>query len=137
MKIKTVNVHLLRVPLKVVTWTAQEKFSDVSCLIVEIETDNELRGVGQVAGPNLNLVRHYVQQFSEIIKGMDARSSTVIWEKLFSLTSPRPYGVDAKDGLPPPLPRADRLQITAAIGGIKMLCGTSKVRQQTCQFSDC
>ena len=55
MKIKTVNVHLLRVPLKVVTWTAQEKFSDVSCLIVEIETDNELRGVGQVAGPNLNL----------------------------------------------------------------------------------
>ena len=33
-------------------------------------------------------------------------------KKLFSLTSPRPYGADAKDG-PPPLSRADRLQITA------------------------
>ena len=118
MKIKNVNAHLIRVPLKVKIWTAQESISDVSCLLVEIETDNELRGVGQVAGPNLNLVRDYVQQFSKIIKGMDARSSTVIWEKLFSLTSPRPYGVDAKDGLPPPLSRADRLQITAAIGGI-------------------
>lgn len=118
MKIRTVNVHLIRVPLKAKIWTAQEAISDVSCLLVEIETDNELQGVGQVAGPNLSLVRDYVQQFGSIIKGMDARSSTVIWEKLFSLTSPRPYGVDAKDGLPPPLSRADRLQITAAIGGI-------------------
>ena len=55
---------------------------------------------------------------------MDARSST-FWEKLFSLTSPRPYGADAKDGLSPPL-RADRLQITAAIEASIMRCGTSK-----------
>ena len=64
-----------------------------------------IQGVGQVAGPNLTLVRDYVKQFGDIIKGMDARSSTFIWEKLFSLTlwlSPRPYGADAKDGLPPP-----------------------------------
>ena len=73
------------------------------CLLVEIETDDGIQGVGQVAGPNLTLVRDYVKQFGDIIKGMDARSSTVIWEKLFSLTSPRPYGADAKDGLPPPL----------------------------------
>ena len=103
MIIKTVNVHLIRVPLRVKTWTAQESFSDISSLLVEIETDNGLQGVGQVAGPKLPLVRDYIKQFSEIIKGMDARSSTVIWEKLFSLTSPRPYGADANDGLPPPL----------------------------------
>ena len=118
MKIKTVDVHHITVPLPVETWTAQESFSDVSCLLVEIETDDGIQGVGQVAGPNLTLVRDYVKQFGDIIKGMDARSSTFIWEKLFSLTSPRPYGADAKDGLPPPLPRTDRLQITAAIGGI-------------------
>ena len=83
MKIKTVKVHLLKVPLTVETWTAQESFSDVSCLLVEIETDNALQGVGQVVGPNLNLVRDYVQQFGKIIAGMDARSSTVIWENYF------------------------------------------------------
>ena len=118
MKIKTVDVHHITVPLPVETWTAQESFSDVSCLLVEIVTNNGLQGVGQVTGPNLKLVNDYVQQFGDIIKGMDARSSTVIWDKLFSLTSPRPYGAEAKDSLPPPLSRADRLQITAAIGGI-------------------
>ena len=118
MKIKTVNVHHITVPLPVETWTAQESFSDVSCLLVEIVTNNGLQGVGQVTGPNLKLVNDYVQKFGDIIKGMDARSSTVIWDKLFSLTSPRPYGAEAKDSLPPPLSRADRLQITAAIGGI-------------------
>ena len=118
MKIKTVDVHHIAVPLPVETWTAQESFSDVSCLLVEIVTSNGLQGVGQVTGPNLKLVNDYVQRFGDIIKGMDARSSTVIWDKLFALTSPRPYGAEAKDSLPPPLSRADRPQITAAIGGI-------------------
>ena len=118
MKIKTIGAHLISVPLKVKTWTAQESFSEMSCLLIEINTDSGLQGVGQVTGPNLSKVLDYVQQFGAIIKGMDARSSTVIWDKLFSLTSPRPYGANAKDGLPPPLSRTDRLQITAAIGGI-------------------
>ncbi len=118
MKIKTVKIHFINVPLTVETWTAQESFSSASCLLVEIETDNGIRGIGQIVGQNLILVRNYVQQFGDIIKGMDARSSTVIWEKLFSLTSPRPYGVLSNNGLPPPLSRADRPQITAAIAGI-------------------
>ena len=118
MKIETTEAHLISVPLKVKTWTAQESFSEMSCLLIEINTDSGLQGVGQVTGPNLSKVLDYVQQFGAIIKNMDARSSTVIWDKLFSLTSPRPYGANAKDGLPPPLSRTDRLQITAAIGGI-------------------
>jgi len=118
MKIETTEAHLISVPLKVKTWTAQESFSEMSCLLIEINTDSGLQGVGQVTGPNLSQVLDYVQEFGAIIKGMDARSSTVIWDKLFSLTSPRPYGANAKDGLPPPLSRTDRLQITAAIGGI-------------------
>lgn len=118
MKIETTEAHLISVPLKVKTWTAQESFSEMSCLLIEINTDSGLQGVGQVTGPNLSKVLDYVQQFGAIIKGMDARSSTMIWDKLFSLTSPRPYGANAKDGLPPPLSRTDRLQITAAIGGI-------------------
>lgn len=118
MKIETTEAHLISVPLKVKTWTAQESFSEMSCLLIEINTDSGLQGVGQVTGPNLSKVLDYVQEFGAIIKGMDARSSTMIWDKLFSLTSPRPYGANAKDGLPPPLSRTDRLQITAAIGGI-------------------
>ena len=43
---------------------------------------------------------------------------TEIWSRLFSLTSPRPGGLGGWDGLPPPLPRNQRPQIMAAIGGI-------------------
>jgi D-galactarolactone cycloisomerase len=41
-----------------------------------------------------------------------------VWEKLFALTSPRPGGIEGRDGLPPPLPRGERPQATAAIAGI-------------------
>ena len=41
-----------------------------------------------------------------------------MWEKLFALTSPRPGGIEGKDGLPPPVPRAARAQVMAAIAGI-------------------
>lgn len=67
MKIKTIGAHLISVPLKVKTWTAQESFSEVSCLLIEINTDSGLQGVGQVTGPNLSKVRDYVRQFGDIV----------------------------------------------------------------------
>jgi L-alanine-DL-glutamate epimerase-like enolase superfamily enzyme len=49
---------------------------------------------------------------------MNALGHVDVWEKLFALTSPRPGGIAPTDGLPPPLPRGQRPQIMAAIGGI-------------------
>jgi D-galactarolactone cycloisomerase len=49
---------------------------------------------------------------------MDALGHLEVWERLFALTSPRPGGIGARDGLPAPLPRDQRPQIMAAIGGI-------------------
>ncbi len=49
---------------------------------------------------------------------MDALAHLEIWEKLFALTRPRAGGILGSDGLPPPLPRAARPQIMAAIAGI-------------------
>ena len=49
---------------------------------------------------------------------MDALAHLDVWEKLFALTSPRPGWMKGQDGLPPPLPRGQRPQIMAAIGGI-------------------
>ena len=58
------------------------------------------------------------QRFGEIIRGMDALAHVAVWDRLFSLTCPRPGGIAGADGLPPPLPRGERPQIMAAIGGI-------------------
>jgi D-galactarolactone cycloisomerase len=49
---------------------------------------------------------------------MEATANVAVWEKLFSLTTPRPGGMGSRDGLPPPLPRSARPQIMAAIAGI-------------------
>ena len=49
---------------------------------------------------------------------MNPLGHIAVWEKLFALTSPRPGGIAPTDGLPPPLPRGQRAQIMAAIGGI-------------------
>jgi D-galactarolactone cycloisomerase len=56
--------------------------------------------------------------FARIVEGMDPLGHLKIWNRLMSLTSPRPGGVGGWDGLPPPLPRHHRAQIMAAIGGI-------------------
>ena len=68
MKIQKVQAHVICVPLKVETWTAQESHSDVSCLLVEIQTDEGIQGYGQATGPKLEVIRDYVHQFGDIIK---------------------------------------------------------------------
>src|SRR5260370_35476953 len=59
----------------------------------------------------------WVERFGEIIRGLDALAHVAVWDRLFSLTCPRPGGIAGADGLPPPLPRGERPQITAATGG--------------------
>jgi D-galactarolactone cycloisomerase len=54
----------------------------------------------------------WIERLSETIIGMDARAPVAVWEKLFSLTSPRAEGGG--------LPRGARPQIMSAIGGIDM-----------------
>jgi L-alanine-DL-glutamate epimerase-like enolase superfamily enzyme len=49
---------------------------------------------------------------------VDPLGHAEVWQKLFSLTSPRPGGLGGWDGLPAPLPRNQRPQIMGAIGGI-------------------
>jgi D-galactarolactone cycloisomerase len=64
-----------------------------------------------------------VARFGEFIAGMDALATTVVWEKLFALTSPRPGAIaDGPDGgrpdIPAPISRPDRTVVMAAIAGI-------------------
>jgi D-galactarolactone cycloisomerase len=61
------------------------------------------------------LICRWVERFAEVIAGMDALAHVAVWEKLFALTSPRPGAIM---GPLAPLPRGDRPQVMAAIGGI-------------------
>ena len=117
-KIKEVRAHALTHRLGRRIWTAHEPHDSVSMILVEVRTDDGLTGLGQIHGSPMKAICEWVERFGQIIRGMDAIANIEVWEKLFALTSPRPGGHEGGDGLPPPLPRGQRPQIMAAIGGI-------------------
>jgi D-galactarolactone cycloisomerase len=117
-RIVAVKTHPVSIALGHALWTAHEKLTTSSLILTEVRTDDGLVGYGLIHGSPLPVICEWVARFSGIISGMDALAHVAVWEKLFALTSPRPGGVGARDGLPPPLPRGERPQIMAAIAGI-------------------
>ena len=118
MKITSIKTHAASIPLPVPRLTAHEPLGAATVILVEVQTDAGLVGCGQIHGGPIKDICEWVARFAEIVRGMDALGHLEVWEKLFALTRPRPGGMFGTDGLPPPLPRAARPQIMAAIGGI-------------------
>ena len=118
MKITAVKAHPISIPRPQPSWTAHEITTEATLILVEVRTDAGVVGYGEIQSDPQPLICRLVEQFGGIIHGMDALAHVDVWEKLFALTSPRPGGIGGKDGLPPPLPRGQRPQIMAAIGGI-------------------
>jgi D-galactarolactone cycloisomerase len=118
MKITEIIAHPLSTPLQQPRWTAHESMSHAQMILVEVRTDQGIVGYGEIAGGPQTVIVDLVNKFAPVIQGMDPLGHTVIWEKLFSLTCPRPGGIGGWDGMPAPLPRNHRPQIMAAIGGI-------------------
>jgi D-galactarolactone cycloisomerase len=116
--IADIKTHPLSIPLKQTLWTAHEELKDSSVILVEVRTDDGVTGVGQIHGSPQKAICEWVARLAAVARGMDATANVAVWEKLFSLTSPRPQGMGGRDGLPPPLPRSSRPQVMAAIGGI-------------------
>jgi D-galactarolactone cycloisomerase len=117
-RIASVKAYAVSAKLKHTLWTAHEELHSSSVVLVEIKTDDGLTGIGQIHGSPLKDICKYVELLGEVARGMDATAQVAVWEKLFSLTSPRATGMGGRDGLPQPMSRGDRPQIMAAIGGI-------------------
>ncbi len=116
--IASVKAYAVSAKLKHTLWTAHEELHSSSVVLVEVKTDDGLTGVGQIHGSPMKLICEYVEKLGEVARGMDALAHVAVWEKLFSLTSPRATGMGGRDGLPQPMSRNDRPQIMAAMGGI-------------------
>src|SRR5919109_2067334 len=118
LKITAVKAHPLSVPRSQPSWTAHEVTTEAALILVEVQTDAGVVGYGEVQSGPLAAVLRCIEQFGEIIRGMEALAHLEVWEKLFALTSPRPGGIGGRDGLPPPPPPGQRPQIIGAIGGV-------------------
>ena len=118
MKITEIITHPIKMDLPQASWTAHEISGAATLILFEVRTDEGLVGYGEVQGGPQKTICDLAATFSDCIKGMDPLGHVEIWERLFSTTSPRPGGLGGWDGLPAPLPRAQRPQAMAAIGGI-------------------
>jgi L-alanine-DL-glutamate epimerase-like enolase superfamily enzyme len=118
MKITEVITHPIKVAIEIPSWTAHEISRDASMILFEVRTDEGLVGYGEVQGGPQKTICDLAAKFAECIIGMDPMGHVDIWERLFSSLSPRPGGLGDWDGLPSPLPRSQRPQAMAAIGGI-------------------
>ena len=113
--IADVKTHPISIPLAHTLWTAHEELKDSSVILVEVRTDDGIVGVGPIHGSPQKAICDWVARLAEVIRGMDATATVAAWEKMFSLTSPRPGGMGGRDGLPAPLSRSARPQIMAAM----------------------
>ncbi|MGY9014358.1 MAG: mandelate racemase/muconate lactonizing enzyme family protein [Rhodospirillales bacterium] len=118
MKITEVRTHPMKVELNQPSWTAHEIGRNATLTLFEVRTDEGLVGYGEVQGGPQQTICDLAAKFNDCIKGMDPMGHVEIWERLFSTLSPRPGGLGGWDGLPSPLPRGQRPQAMAAIGGI-------------------
>jgi D-galactarolactone cycloisomerase len=117
-RIASVATHMISVPRPQPVWTAHEEIKAWNVILTKVHTDDGLVGYGEIHGASMARICEWVGRFGEIAKGMDALANVAVWEKLFALTSPRPGGIEGRDGLPPPIPRGERPQAMAAIAGI-------------------
>jgi len=118
MKITTVRAHPLAITLEQALWTAHEALKDSSMVLVEVQTDEGLTGFGEIKGSPLKAIAEWVTRFGEVIRGDDPLAHEIIWDKLFSLTVPRPRAMFGGAGVFPPIARPSRTNVMAAIGGI-------------------
>lgn len=118
MKITEVRVHPMGMPAERVRWTAQEITRRVELTLVEVRTDTGIVGIGEIStGPQAAVVK-LLADMTPLIIGSDPLAIDAVWNRLFSITVPRPGGLGGWDGLPAPLARNLRPQFMAAMAGI-------------------
>jgi L-alanine-DL-glutamate epimerase-like enolase superfamily enzyme len=118
MRIAEILVHPMAMPAERLRWTAQELTRRVELTLVEVRTDAGIVGIGEISSGPQALVCRLVADMAPVIRGMDPLAIDAVWNKLFSITVPRPGGLGGWDGLPPPLARDHRPQFLSALAGI-------------------
>lgn len=118
MKITDVIIHPLQADHNRLSWTAHEPFARAILTLVEVRTDEGVIGIGEIASGPQPVVVDMLKMIIPTIIGMDPRGHIEIWDKMLSITTPRPGCVFNGDGLPSPLARHLRWEFMAAMAGI-------------------
>ncbi|MBA2357246.1 MAG: mandelate racemase/muconate lactonizing enzyme family protein [Actinobacteria bacterium] len=127
-RIAEIRLHPISVPLERAFWMSLEPYRVAAEIVVEVETDDGLVGVGQIHGrPQPEIVR-ILEAFSPSLVGEDPADHERIWDTLFRSTFSRGIArFEAADGQPH-FGAGSKPQLMAAIAGIDIALWDVKAR---------
>jgi L-alanine-DL-glutamate epimerase-like enolase superfamily enzyme len=114
-----VRIHPISVRLEHAFWMSLEPYTVAAEIVVEIETDDGLVGIGEIHGrPQTEIVRILDQAFKPLLLGEDPVDHERLWDLLFRCTFSRAAArFEAADGQPH-FGAGGKPQMMAAIAGI-------------------
>jgi L-alanine-DL-glutamate epimerase-like enolase superfamily enzyme len=119
LKISAVHVHQLSVPLGRPYWMSLEPYTTASELIVLIETDAGLTGIGEIHGRPMDQIAAIVTgAFAPLLAGQDPMEHERHWSAMFAYTHTRRGASLGQSEGQPHFGAGARPQIMAAIAGI-------------------
>lgn len=116
--IADVRIHPISVPLARAFWMSLEPYTVAAEIVVEIETDDGLVGIGEIHGrPQAEIVR-ILERFKTVLAGEDPLDHERLYERLFRATYAREsHAFAAADGQPH-FGAGAKPQLMAAIAGL-------------------
>ena len=88
MKITRVKAHPMSMKLDNIYWTSRAPWGTYNTIIVTVETDEGITGIGTINKTPLKDIAEIVDSLENVIKGMDALAHEAVWDKIFNLTVP-------------------------------------------------
>ena len=117
-RISDIRIHSLSAPFGRAYWLALEPYTASTVVLVEVETDAGLIGIGEIhARPHSEIVRVLEEAFKPRLLGEDPVDTERLWQMMFRLTYTRDAARFADtDGHP--IGESGKQSMMAAIGGV-------------------
>ena len=119
MKISRVKAHAMSMPLDKVYWTSRGAWGRYNTIVVEVETDDGIIGIGTINKTPLKDIAEIVDALGPVVIGMDALAHEAVWERIFNLTVPH-LNENKTEVIRPDYDQNKRVFIMAALAGIDL-----------------
>ncbi len=119
MKITAIRVNHVSVPLSRSYWMSLEPYTTASELVIRVDTDDGLTGIGEIHGRPLDQIAAIVSEtFAPLLAGADPMDHERLWSRMFAFTHTRAgQHLGSAEGQPH-FGAGAKPQIMAAIAGI-------------------
>jgi D-galactarolactone cycloisomerase len=116
--IADIRINPIAVPLERAFWMSLEPYTMAAEIVVEIETDDGLVGIGEIHGRPQDQIVAMLEYFRRLLLGEDPLATEAIHERMFRLTYSRDSTRFAAADGQPHFGGGGKPQLMAAIAGI-------------------